>query len=70
MDTCSQYTDKMVFDLWQAYGVDNITVVPNASIGVVKGPINITVAVIDGNTNDLGEMQYCWRSRCRNAPAL
>ncbi len=70
VDTCRQYTDKMVFDVRQAYDVGNISVVPDASIVVVEGPINVTVAVIDGNTNDLGEMQYCWRSRCRNAPAL
>lgn len=61
LDTCEQYNSKVVFGLRQAYNESNVVMV-NKTGGKLIGPINITVAVIDGKSNASGATQsLCWQ---------
>lgn len=58
VDTCEQYTSKMVSGLKQAYNDSNaISVGKNA--GKLTGPLVIIVGVTDANTNTSGAGSNC-----------
>lgn len=58
VDTCEQYTSKMVFGLKLAYNDSNaISVGKNA--GKLTGPLVIIVGVTDANTNTSGAGSNC-----------
>jgi hypothetical protein len=57
LDTCEQYNSKAVFGLQQAFNESNVISV-NKTGGMLIGPLNITVLVIDAKSNTTG-VTYC-----------